>query len=85
MVSAEAGAVMRVVMDLIFGLATRMNPNFEYGQIIRGNGKSATHIGRAEGLISARALVNPIRAVKMLQTSRTRHWSKEDTAGMVDW
>lgn len=62
-----------------------MNPNLEYGQIIRGNGKSATGIGRAEGLISARALVNPIRAVKMLQTSHTSHWSKSDSAGMVDW
>ncbi|KAI8575081.1 hypothetical protein K450DRAFT_275948 [Umbelopsis ramanniana AG] len=65
--------------------ATRMNPNLEYGQIIRGNGKSATHIGRAEGIISARALVSPIRAVKILQLAKARAWKKNDTAGMVDW
>lgn len=62
-----------------------MNPNLEYGQIIRGNGKSATGIGRAEGLISSRALVSPIRAVKMLQAGHASHWSKSDSAGMVDW
>jgi hypothetical protein len=62
-----------------------MNPNLEYGQIIRGNGKSATHIGRAEGIISARALVSPIRAVKVLQLTKSRAWGKNDSAGMVDW
>lgn len=66
-------------------IATRMNPNLEYGQIIRGNGKSATHIGRAEGIISARALVSPIRAVKLLQLAKARAWKANDTAGMVDW
>ncbi|KAG2173733.1 hypothetical protein INT43_005153 [Umbelopsis isabellina] len=64
---------------------TMMNPNMEYGQIIRGNGKSATHIGRAEGIISGRALISPVRAVKILELSGTRHWGKNDTAGMVGW
>lgn len=62
-----------------------MNPNMEYGQIIRGNGKTATHIGRAEGIISGRALVSPVRAVKILQLSGTKRWGKNDTAGMVNW
>ncbi|KAI8575080.1 hypothetical protein K450DRAFT_263398, partial [Umbelopsis ramanniana AG] len=64
---------------------TKMNPNFEYSQIIRGNGKTASHTGRSTGVIIARCLVGPIRAIKFLQLRNSYAWSHSDTAGMISW
>lgn len=64
---------------------TRMNPNFEYSQIIRGNGRSASHIGRSTGVIIARSLIGSIRAIKFLQLRNSYAWSSSDTAGMMSW
>jgi hypothetical protein len=58
--------------------ATRMNPNLNYGQGVRGE-----VTGRPEGLISARGLVGVMDAIGLLAGSKT--WTPADQQGMVDW
>jgi hypothetical protein len=58
--------------------ATRMNPNFNYGQGIPGETE-----GRPAGLISARSLVRLVDGIGFLAGSKS--WTAADQQGMVDW
>jgi hypothetical protein len=58
--------------------ATRMNPNFEYAQAVRGQ-----NTGRGTGLIEAVGFTAVVDAVGLLGGSKA--WTKTDQAGMEDW
>ena len=58
--------------------ATRMNPNLNFGQAIKG-----VNTGRAAGLIDSRHFVKLIDAIGILQTSK--EWTKADHKGMQKW
>lgn len=58
--------------------ATKMNPNFNYGQGIPGQTE-----GRPAGLISARGLVQLVDALGLLEKSKA--WTTEDQNGMTAW
>lgn len=58
--------------------ATKMNPNLNYGQAIKG----ITN-GRAEGLIETRHFIYVIDALQLLDNSL--HWSPENKAGIKKW
>jgi hypothetical protein len=57
---------------------TRMNPNLNYGQAIKG-----VNEGRGAGLIDTRHYIKVVDAIGLIQTSK--HWSKEDQEGMKKW
>jgi hypothetical protein len=58
--------------------ATKMNPNFKYGQGIPGEVE-----GRPAGLISARGLVQLVDAIGLLAASKS--WTAADQQGMTAW
>lgn len=58
--------------------ATKMNPNLNYGQAIKG-----VNAGRGAGLIDARHFVKVIDAVGLLNGSR--QWTAADQKGMQQW
>jgi hypothetical protein len=58
--------------------ATRMNPNFEYAQAVRGQ-----NTGRGTGLIEAVGFTVVVDSVGMLAGSKA--WTKRDQAGLEDW
>ena len=58
--------------------ATRMNPNLNYGQAVKGVTE-----GRAEGLIDSRFFIWAIDGIRLLQSSR--YWTARDQAGMKQW
>lgn len=58
--------------------ATRMNPNLNHGQFVRGRST-----GRCYGIIETRRFFNVIDGVGMLAGSKA--WSAEDQKGMEDW
>jgi Alginate lyase len=58
--------------------ATRMNPNLNYGQAVKGVTE-----GRAEGLIDSRFFIWAIDGIRLLQTSR--YWTAGDQASMKQW
>ena len=73
--AAKAAKLLRV---WFLDPATRMNPNFKYGQGIPGETE-----GRPTGLISARGLVQLVDGVGLLAGSQS--WTAADQSGMVDW
>lgn len=58
--------------------ATRMNPNFQYAQAVRG-----VNDGRGTGLIETRDLGRVCDAVGLLAESKA--WTAADQAGLHDW
>jgi hypothetical protein len=58
--------------------ATRMNPNLNYGQAVKGVTE-----GRAAGLIDSRFFVWAIDGIRLLQTSK--YWTARDQASMKKW
>lgn len=57
---------------------TRMNPNMNHGQYIRGRDE-----GRGAGLIESRHFVSVIETLALLEGSK--HWSAADQQGMKKW
>jgi len=58
--------------------ATRMNPNLNFAQAIKG-----VNTGRGAGLIDTRHFVKVIDAIGLLQGSK--YWTNEDQKGMQHW
>jgi hypothetical protein len=58
--------------------ATRMNPNLNYAQAIKG-----VNNGRGAGLIDSRHFVKVVDAIGLLQDSK--YWKQEDQHGMKQW
>jgi len=58
--------------------ATRMNPNLNFGQAIKG-----VNTGRGAGLIDTRHYIKVIDAIGLLQDSK--YWTANDQRGMQKW
>jgi len=58
--------------------ATRMNPNLNFGQAIKG-----VNTGRGAGIIDTRHLIKVIDAIGLLQDSK--YWTTTDQKGMQKW
>lgn len=59
---------------------TRMNPNLNYAQVIRGHNHD---MGRSEGIIDTYGFVNMIQSIKIL--SQSSAMSKEDYKALTEW
>lgn len=58
--------------------ATRMNPNLNFAQAIKG-----VNNGRGAGLIDSRHFIKVVDAIGLLQSST--HWKQKDQEGMKQW
>ncbi len=58
--------------------ATKMNPNLNYGQAIKGRND-----GRGAGLIDTRHLIKVISGIGLISDSKA--WKKEDEAALKTW
>ena len=58
--------------------ATRMNPNLNYAQSVKG-----VTDGRAEGVIDTRHFMHIMDAIQLLRASKT--WTPKDQLGMEGW
>ena len=58
--------------------ATRMNPNLNYGQAVKG-----VTPGRAEGLIDSRFFIWAIDGIRLLQTSK--YWTPGNQTSLKQW
>ncbi len=58
--------------------ATKMNPNVNYGQAVKG-----VTDGRAEGLIDTRHFMHVVDAIKLIKTSSS--WTSTDQKNMYNW
>ena len=73
--AAKAAELMRV---FFLDLATRMNPNLNFGQGVPGEAD-----GRPTGLIGARGLADLVDGIGLLAGSKS--WTTEDQTKMTGW
>ena len=73
--AAHAAKLLRV---WFLDTATRMNPNLNFGQAIKG-----VNTGRGAGLIDTRHFVKVIDAIGLIQDSK--YWTANDQKGMQEW
>ena len=71
----HAGKLLKV---WFIDTATRMNPNLNYGQAVKGVAN-----GRAEGLIDTRHFIFLLDGVQLLQASK--YWPKQDNEQLKQW
>jgi hypothetical protein len=78
----EAYAKQAIKMLQVWFLdpATRMNPNLNYAQVIKGYNSGK---GRGPGLVDSEKLVDVIDAIQLLKTSP--HLAPTDYAGLQNW
>ncbi|QRV90823.1 alginate lyase [Ceratobasidium sp. AG-Ba] len=62
---------------------TRMNPDAEYGQVVRG--PPGTQAGSYMGVLDMRGMVKVANAILVLRESKSRHWTPDMDAKMVAW
>ena len=58
--------------------ATKMNPNYEYAQAVRGHNS-----GRGAGLIDVRNFIHVVDAIGLLAGAKA--WTKQDQQAVQDW
>jgi len=58
--------------------ATRMNPNLNYGQAMKGH-----NTGRGAGMIDTRHLIKVVDAIGLIKDSK--YWKRADEEGMKKW
>lgn len=75
---AYAAHASKLLQVWFLDTATRMNPNLNFAQAIKG-----TNTGRGAGLIDTRHFIKVIDAVGLMQD--TRHWKPEQQHGMQKW
>ncbi|KAF8898582.1 alginate lyase-domain-containing protein [Infundibulicybe gibba] len=63
---------------------TRMNPNMNFGQIVRGPGPKGRQ-GTFTGVLDLRGIVKVVNAVQILRTSGSPEWTDNKHQGMVEW
>ncbi|KAJ7071216.1 alginate lyase-domain-containing protein [Mycena amicta] len=62
--------------------ATRMNPNVNFGQIVRGPGPQE---GAFTGVLDLRGCVNVVNAIQILKNAGSPDWTAVRDAAMTDW
>lgn len=63
---------------------TYMNPNLNYGQMVRGPGQTF-QAGRSSGLIDLKCVVKVVNAVLVLRTGQAPGWTSAIDSGLVNW
>ena len=63
---------------------TYMNPNLNYGQMVRGPGQNY-RAGRSSGVIDLRCMVKVVNAVLVLRAGQAPGWTSAIDSGLVNW
>lgn len=64
--------------------ATSINPNVNFGQLVRGPGPKG-RIGTFTGILDLRGMVKVVNAIAMLMYAKSPHWTDQKHAAMRNW
>ena len=64
--------------------STAMNPNMNYGQLVRGPGKEH-QIGTFTGILDMRAFVKVVNAIQLLRVTKSPDWTSAREQAMMSW
>lgn len=64
--------------------STAMNPNLNFGQLVRGPGKDH-QMGTYTGILDLRGVVKITNAIALLKSAGSQDWTGARDKAMVDW
>jgi hypothetical protein len=64
--------------------ATKMNPNVDFGQVVRGPGREG-RVGKFTGVLDLRGLVKVANAVRIMKSKNSPHWTSDLANAMTSW
>ena len=64
--------------------ATKMNPNVEFGQVVRGPNQSGL-MGTFTGVLDLRGLVKVVNAVMIMEAKKSQHWTSDLASAFTSW
>ena len=64
--------------------ATKMNPNINFGQVVRGPG-AAGRMGTFTGVLDWRGLVKVVNGVLIMKATNSPHWTSGLASDMTSW
>ncbi|KAJ3836883.1 chondroitin AC/alginate lyase [Lentinula raphanica] len=75
-------AAINILNAFFLDPETKMNPNVNFGQVVRGPGDS---IGTFTGPLDMRGLVKVVNAILILKRSNTSEWTSDLDQNMQNW
>ena len=64
--------------------ATKINPNIDFGQVVRGPG-AAGRTGTFTGVLDWRGLVKVTNGVMIMKSTHSPHWTSDLSSDMTSW
>jgi hypothetical protein len=64
--------------------ATKMNPNVNFGQVVRGPGQAGS-TGTFTGVLDLRGLVKVTNAVMIMKSTNSPHWTSDLAGALTSW
>lgn len=64
--------------------STAMNPNMNFGQLVRGPGK-AGQTGTFTGILDMRGMVKVANAIQILKAAKSSDWTSARDKAMTSW
>ena len=73
---------MKFINTFFLDSQTKMNPNMNYGQVVRGPGKTS---GTFTGILDLRGTVKIVNAILIIQALNCSDWTEENRAEVRNW
>ncbi|KAH9486782.1 hypothetical protein JR316_0000847 [Psilocybe cubensis] len=84
MTSKYSKNVATFVDTFFLNTSTKVNPNVDFGQIVRGPGESG-RTGTFTGILDLRGLVKIVNSVSILKALDSPDWSKDRDNKLISW
>ncbi|KAH9944487.1 chondroitin AC/alginate lyase [Epithele typhae] len=81
---AFSATAAKLVDAFFLSPKTGMNPNMNFGQLVRGPGR-AHQIGSWTGILDMRGLVKVVNAIEVLKGVKSADWTTAREKAMMDW
>ncbi|KAF8912813.1 alginate lyase-domain-containing protein [Gymnopilus junonius] len=82
--SSYSKSAADIIETFFLNQTTKMNPNVQFGQIVRGPGQSGQD-GTFTGVLDLRGLVKVVNGISILKAAGSPDWNETRHQGMASW
>ena len=75
---------VKFIQTFFLADATAMNPNMNFGQVVRGPGRDHRQ-GTYTGILDMRGLVKVVNGIQVLQAAKSPDWTSDLNKQMTTW
>lgn len=82
--SGNSQNVAQAIDAFFLSTTTGMHPNVNFGQLVRGPGKSH-QVGTFTGILDLRGMVKVVNAIQLLRNAKSPDWTPAREQAMSNW